>query len=222
MNRALVILLLSAIAISATAQQRMPDPAEVARELTRIERERKALFDPANPDTAVQANPFPAIPAPAASGIDIAALAQRYAQKAQASRRDEVMLFASFTMPPAALQRLVAAAGKIGAPVIFRGFKNNSLKDTSAAVQALGQRDGALLINPNAFTKYQVKSVPMLVLVKADGLDQVDAEGCALPDVFVSVAGDVSIDFALDAIAQRSPEFAPIATRILRQYRGGP
>jgi conjugal transfer pilus assembly protein TrbC len=198
----------------------LPRAADIERERQRVEQERKALFDADNPATRNAVNAFPKVPTPDRSGIDIEALARQYEQKSEARRTDELMVFASFTMPAASLKRLVSQARQVGAAVVLRGFRNNSLKETAQAIEALGEPGGNVLVNPNAFTKYQVKAVPTLVLASAATVDQVDAQGCALPDHYVAVSGDVTLDYALDEIARRAPEFAPVATRYLRQIRG--
>lgn len=198
----------------------LPRPADIERERQRVEQDRKALFDAGNPATRNAGNAFPKVPTPDRSGIDIEALARQYEQKSAARRTDELMVFASFTMPEASLRRLVSQARQVGAAVVLRGFKNNSLTETAQAIQALGEPGGNVLVNPNAFTKYQVKAVPTLVLANATTIDQVDREGCALPEHYVAVSGDVSLDYALDEIARRAPGFEPVATRYLRQIRG--
>ncbi len=43
--------------------------------------------------------------------------------------------------------------------------------------------------------------------------------GCATPAAFVSVAGDVSLDYALEAILRRRPEAAPVAEPLLERLR---
>jgi conjugal transfer pilus assembly protein TrbC len=202
-------------------QGAMPGSADIEREMQQVERERKAMFDPNNPATRNAPNVFPNVPTPERAGIDIEALARRYEQKAAARKMDDLLIFASFTMPQESLKRLVGQANRIGAAVVLRGFKNNSLKETSLAINALGEQSGNVQVNPNAFTKYKVATVPTFVLAKADGIDQVDAEGCALPDTYVSVAGDVSLDYALEEIARRSPQFEGLASRYVRQLRGG-
>ena len=198
----------------------LPRSADIEREKQRVEQDRKAMFDADNPATRNSGNSFPKVPTPDRSGIDIEALARQYEQKSAARRTDELMVFASFTMPEASLRRLVSQARQVGAAVVLRGFKNNSLTETAQAIQALGEPGGNVLVNPNAFTKYQVKAVPTLVLARAATTDQMDAQGCALPDHYVAVSGDVTLDYALDEIARRAPGFEPVATRYLRQIRG--
>ena len=48
------------------------------------------------------------------------------------------------------------------------------------------------------------------------------SSGCATPAGFVSVSGDVSLDYALEAILRRRPEAALLAEPILKRLRGSP
>lgn len=201
-------------------QAALPSGAALARELGKVEGERKAMFDPANSATKPAPNTFPNIPTPQRSGIDLEALAKRYEQKAEARNVDALMVFASFTMPRATLKRLIADANRAGGVVVMRGFKDGSIKSTALAINDLGESSGNVQINPNAFTKYRVNAVPAVVLVKPESAELVDNEGCALPDKYVMVTGDVTLGYALRDIAQRSREFGAMAVRYGRPLQG--
>jgi conjugal transfer pilus assembly protein TrbC len=188
--------------------------------MKRIEAERKAMFDPNNPATKNAKNVFPNVPTPEVSNVDIQALAKRYEQRADARRTDDLMVFVSFTMPPESLKRIVAQVSRLGGTVVLNGFKDNSWKATAFAIKDLGEKRGNVVVNPNAFAKYKVKSVPVTVLTKPEAIDQLDSEGCALPDTYAAVAGDVSLDYALDEIAQHDRRFTELAQRYARQLRG--
>lgn len=198
----------------------LPSTAAMQTEMQKVEVQRKDVFDPNNPATKNAKNSFPNIATPETSGVDIQALAKRYEKRADARKVDDLMIFVSFTMPPESLKRVVAQAYKVGGTVVLNGFKDNSLKATALAIKGLGEASGNVVINPNAFTKYKVKSVPAVVLAKADSLEQIDPDGCALPDAYVSVAGDVSLDYSLEQMAQRDPKFAELANRYNRQLKG--
>jgi conjugal transfer pilus assembly protein TrbC len=197
-----------------------PSPEAVGRELPRIETERKELFNPENSATKGAKNNFPNVQAPAVSGVDIEALAKRYEQRSEALKTDDLMIFVSFSMPADSLKRILGQANKVGAAVVLNGFRGNSFKDTASAVKGLGVPSGNVIVNPNAFTKYRIRAVPAVVLTKGSSIDQTDADGCALPDTFVSVAGDVSLDYALENISQRDARFSELANRYNRQLKG--
>lgn len=200
---------------------KIPSGAALEIERRRIESERKAMFADDNAATKNAPNTFPDIATPERSGIDLESLAKRYEGKASARKTDGLMVFASFTMPELTLKKLIADANRAGGVVVLRGFKDGSLKNTAEAVSKLGEAAGNVQINPEAFKKYRINAVPAVVLVKPDGQELVDDEGCALPDNYVMVAGDVGLGYALDDISQRSLEFGEIATRYGRPLKGG-
>lgn len=218
---AITILGMTAVLLNAGAQSPPPAPSEsvLRREIEKIERERKAMFDPHNPAAQPRAGGFPAVGTPQPSQVDIEAVARRYEQKADARRVDGLMLFASFSMPAASLQRLTADAARVGAVVVLRGFKDGTIRQTALAVQALDIRSANIQINPNAFARYQVSGVPTTVLVKPGG-DLAGEDGCALPANYVAVAGDVSLSHALEEIERRAPAFRDIAARYRRTLEG--
>ena len=199
---------------------KLPSGAALEVERQRIEAERKAMFADDNAATKNAPNTFPDIATPERSGVDIESLARRYEGKAAARKTDGLMVFASFTMPAPTLKKLIADAKRAGGVVVLRGFKDGSLKNTAVAVSQLGEAAGNVQINPEAFKKYRVNAVPAVVLVKPDGQELVDDKGCALPDNYVMVAGDVGLGYALDDIAQRSLEFAEMAARYGRPLKG--
>ena len=200
---------------------KLPSGAALKTEMDRIEDDRKAMFSEGNPAFKNAPNTFPNIATPERSGIDLESLARRYETKAADRKTDGLMVFASFTVPAPTLKRLIADANKVGGVVILRGFKDGSLKKTALVVNALGEATGNVQINPEAFKKYRINAVPAVVLVKPEGQELVDNEGCALPDKYVMVAGDVGLSYALEDIAQRSLEFSDVAARYARPLKGG-
>jgi len=200
----------------------MPHAADIDKEMYRVERERKLMFDPNSTATQTASSVFPNVPIPQPAGVDIHVLAKQYQQKAAVHNIDDLIIFASFTMPTASLKRLIKQANLVGASVVLRGLKNNSIKQTGLAIQALGEPMGNVVVNPNAFIKYKVKVVPTIVLASAAKINQVDQVGCALPDHYVAVSGDVSLDYALEKIMHHAPQFGTVAFSYLRQVRGSP
>ncbi|MDR6503864.1 conjugal transfer pilus assembly protein TrbC [Burkholderia ambifaria] len=193
----------------------MPSDAQISVERARIDRERKPMFADPNLGRSAAGNAFPAIPAPPRAQVDPLAVAQRYAARAQSRKQEELLAFASLSMPAESLKRLVRDVGRAGGAVVLRGFKDGSLKTTATAIQALGVDASAMQVNPNAFKQYRITAVPAIVLVKADRALDLDAEGCSLPANFAGVIGDVTVPYALREIGRRSPEYQPLADRML-------
>lgn len=197
-----------------------PSDAELDREMRKVERERKALFDPDNPATRPAPNAFPNVPTPERSTIDLEALARRYERKAASRKTDGLMVFASFSMPAGSLKKLVNDTARAGGVVVLRGFKNGSIRATAVAVRELADAAGGVQINPDAFTKYRVTAVPAVVLVRPEAGERIDSEGCALPDAYVRVSGDVGLSYALGEIERRSSAFREMAVRYGRPLTG--
>ncbi|MBI5786425.1 MAG: type-F conjugative transfer system pilin assembly protein TrbC [Rhodocyclales bacterium] len=195
-------------------------------------------------DRALKANPFPdanriglqPIPRPPRvepqrGAIDIEALARGKVQLPNAEAASgaapiPIRIFITLDMPQASLQLLTDQAARAGAVLVLRGLKSQSMRQTVAVVQELiGKRRVAWVIDPEAFTRFAVRHAPTFVLTLNDAAS--DAQrgcnaGCAPPASFVSVAGDVSLDYALETIQRRMPQAAPRAEPLLKRLQASP
>ena len=198
---------------------------------------------PQDIDRALQAHPFPGadrigsqpIPRPPRvnpprGAIDIEALARESprlpsAGAAPIAAPTPLRIFITLDMPRASLELLTDQASRAGAVLVLRGLKSRSMRETVAMVgELIGNRHVAWVIDPEAFTRFAVHQAPTFVLTLNDAAGT-DADGscgagCVTPAGFVSVAGDVSLDYALEAIMRRRPEAAPRAEPILKRLRG--
>jgi conjugal transfer pilus assembly protein TrbC len=82
---------------------------------------------------------------------------------------------------------------------------NGSIRDTVTRMQALiGSRRVAVQIDPEAFDRYGITRTPTFVLV----MDGAGAEACASrvcgSQQFVKVAGDVTLEYAMQYLNQDS------------------
>ncbi len=200
-----------------------PAAAAVDAEMRRIQGERVRQMDQASAKAAHDGNDFPNMPVlrsspvPSSASADPMTVAKRYEDRVQRRVTNSFVAFASFSMPDASLVRLVKAMSLAGGTVVFRGFKDDSLKATAAEMQRLGIASGGIVVNPKAFVQYRVERVPAFVVTQGGDADsQVDSSGCALPASYVSIAGDVTPAFALRQIVDHSPTYAGIANRYLR------
>ncbi len=195
-------------------------------------------------DRALKANPFPdadrigsqAIPRPPRvdlqrGAIDIEALARGKLHLPNAGATSgaaptPLRIFITLDMPQASLQLLTDQAARAGAVLVLRGLKSQSMRQTVAVVQELiGKRRVAWVIDPEAFTRFAVRQAPTFVLTLNDAANDVQGNcraGCAMPASFVSVAGDVSLDYALETIQRRQPQAAPRAEPLLKRLRASP
>lgn len=195
-----------------------PDDKQIAEQVKQIDATRKPMFESADENQFRGA--FPNVPTQAQPGVDIEQIAKRYERKVRARKIDDLMVFVSFSMPPETLKKIIHDVHLVGGTVVLRGFKNNSVQATGLAIKDLGESSGSIVVNPNAFEKYKITAVPTLVLAKAEALGELDGTGCALPDAYAAVSGDVSLKYALDVIAQRRKDYADLADRYGRQLGG--
>lgn len=171
-----------------------------------------------------------ALPQPAtARALDLGALAQGYtdhAERIEAAQRSSpgaaLLVFVSFTMPAATLERLVDQAARTQATLVVRGLINGSLRETVARIQqAIGRRTVAFQIDPQAFDRFAIVKTPTFVLVRAGAQGQPCGTGqCMPPHAFVATSGDVSLAYALRFIARQAPGFAREARRSLARLGG--
>lgn len=167
------------------------------------------------------------LPQPATKGPDLGELAQSH----RPSRPDalagrtvdtpELMVFVSFSMPRATLQRIVSQSERSGAVLVLRGLKGNSLTQMGEEVaQLVGSRNVTVLVHPPAFTQFKVRQVPALVLARSAQAAAVADDGCAPGSSFIRVDGDVSQDYALDLIERQAPAWADIARHYSARLSG--
>ena len=153
-----------------------------------------------------------ALPRPATTA-NPADLAKQFRQQPIQTKpaTPEMMIFVSFSMPRESLRRIVEQSERTGARLIFRGFYGDKMTDMAAHIGALlGKHHVEAVIHPPAFSQFEVNQVPALVLARSDAGNQLDS-GCAQPDRYVKVTGDVSQDYALEYIERTSPQWAATA-----------
>ena len=210
----------------AKQQYRQPSDAEVeaARQKYRMPSE-SALSGAAETQSPVNVD---AIPRPKGQ-IDVEALARSYEAnrrafetKGYATDHPALLVFVTLGMPERTLRLLIDQAARTRAVLMLRGLKNASIKQTAARVQQLiGDASVEFQIDPQAFDRFGILTAPTFVMVKAGAQVSDCAVGtCVGSDAFVSIAGDVSIDYALRAIAQRAPRFRSDAELFLRRMGG--
>ncbi len=178
-------------------QHRMPTEAELAR-----------VPVPAAPRIENLPQPVTRMP------VDLEAISKGYdlqtAVQATAMSRGsadpKVLIFVSFAMPDATLQRLVDQAARAGATLVLRGLVNGSIRDTASRMQALvGSRRVAVQIDPEAFDRYGVTTTPTFVLaMDSTATEACASRACGSPLRFAKVAGDVTLEYAMQYLTRGS------------------
>lgn len=104
-------------------------------------------------------------------------------------QEQKFMIFISLSMPKSSLQALYREAVAQQVPLILRGLKNNSFKNTVSYLQEL---EIAVQIDPYLFAQYQVTVVPTIVHLTNNG--------------FNSLSGNVSFEFAKNKLLEKIDE----------------
>lgn len=176
--------------------------------------------------------PIPGLPriTPGRPAIDLEALARQHAPTQNPNATGDppaLRIFVTLAMPETSLRLLVDQAQRAGATLLLRGLKDQSMKQTLASVQALiGTHKVAWQIDPEAYTRYGIQHAPTFVLTRSTAEREASAETCAGHCVattgYFSVAGDVSLDYALDTIVRRHPGAGQVAAPFLQRLHTTP
>ena len=210
------------IALCATLPAAAAEPAWPSQET--IDRIREAR--PFPDAQAIERAPVPLPPkvAPPAAGTDIEAIVRKHTRAGSPSREQPapsaLRVFVTLDMPAASLKGLADQAARSGAVLVLRGLKDHSMRATLAAVQALiGERQIAWQIDPEAFKRFRVERAPTFVLLTGGAAAESCTADCPVSSSFVAVAGDVSLDYALNAMVRQVPGSKPHAQPFLTRLR---
>jgi type-F conjugative transfer system pilin assembly protein TrbC len=158
-----------------------------------------AAISGANPGSQVRMEDFTRLSRPGAA---------QQAAKTTKEVPADLMIFVSLSMPANMLEQYAAQAKRFGATLIMRGFVNDRLSDTKVALQRLNKAGAAWQISPEPFIHFKIDKVPAIVVATAESAS-ITEEGCAAPETFTAVFGDMSVHAALDHMSLRATK--PIA-----------
>lgn len=134
--------------------------------------------------------------------IDVAALAREFAAANPSFAQSRVVALVSLSMPPASLRRLARKARLADIPLVLRGLKGNSMKETVAALRELKAHPLATWqVDPRLFRALGVGAVPAVAVVAGDA--------------HLLVRGDVPLRYALAKLAARDSPLAAAAAKAL-------
>jgi len=115
------------------------------------------------------------------------------------AKSGQLLVFVSFSMSKISLQQWATQCQKVGGTLVLRGFKNNSLKETlSAANVIFKDRVEGMIVDPTAFERYAIKTVPA-VLVTDQNLVPCNETNCPISR-FDVIYGDIGLKYALEKI----------------------
>jgi conjugal transfer pilus assembly protein TrbC len=130
--------------------------------------------------------------------------------------------FASLSMPPDALQRMITDVTKAGGMVVFRGFSPDGghafMTGLSKVIpQGLSPH---VSIDPRLFRAYQVEAVPTYIAASSS-FTLCSGDGCDNePTPYDRIAGNVTAGYALEAFVQGNGPGAGVAKLALKNLGG--
>lgn len=157
----------------------------------------------------------------AGGAIDFDEIIQGASQNVAASKGEapQFIVFASLSMPPQPLRKLIADTARAGGIVVFRGFPNNSFKAFSAALGKVVTEQDQLSnvgIDPRLFRAFGVTTVPTYVAVSSD-FNLCSGFRCTTQvPPHDRMTGNVSVSYALETFAGGRGPGAGVASVALR------
>ncbi|HXH85907.1 MAG TPA: type-F conjugative transfer system pilin assembly protein TrbC, partial [Nitrospira sp.] len=139
----------------------------------------------------------------------------------------QLYVFVSFSMPEITLKRLLSQAARIDASLILRGLVDDDLGKTKDKIAGLMEADaqgrtrikGGFAIDPTLFERFDISQVPSFVLTDAP-VTRCTESDCASAD-HVRLAGDITIDYALETISREAPAMKASAEQLLARMKEG-
>lgn len=123
----------------------------------------------------------------------------------------DLMIFVSMSMPVQMLEQYAAQAKRFNAVLMMRGFVGDKLSETRATLQRLNKSGAQWEISPEPFVQFKIDKVPAIVMATADS-ESVLEDGCARPETYTAIFGDLPVHDALDKMALRAqPQIAAMA-----------
>jgi type-F conjugative transfer system pilin assembly protein TrbC len=127
-----------------------------------------------------------------------------------------LLMFVSMSMPEKTLMEYSRQARRFGATLVLRGFVDDKLSSTQKRIMKLNAEGAEWQINPEPFKQFKITKVPTIVL--ANGEASVLEDGCAKPNTYASISGDINLKAALDRMAlYAQPGIATLAKRVIAQ-----
>ncbi|WP_422343009.1 type-F conjugative transfer system pilin assembly protein TrbC [Parasphingorhabdus sp.] len=129
-----------------------------------------------------------------------------HAKMAQANLGDapRFIAFASLSMPPQSLKKLVRDTAAAGGVTVLRGFPGGSAKQLTKMLTAMasdGEQLSALGIDPRLFRAFDIKAAPSFVMASSDFTlcDGFDCKGAVPPHD--RMTGNVTVEYVLETFA---------------------
>ena len=148
------------------------------------------------------------------------------AQQTAAQRASEggprLIVFASTSIPPVSLKPLLHDVSRAGGIVVFRGFKDNSVKAFTTSLEASlerGEKLSGVGIDPRLFRAFNIRVVPTFVSLGAP-ITPCSGLRCKTEvPAHDRLEGNVTVEYALERFAEGGGAGAPSARSYLGRLR---
>jgi type-F conjugative transfer system pilin assembly protein TrbC len=130
-----------------------------------------------------------------------------------------VMIFVSSSIPQQSLKDLMLQARKTGAVLVFRGFIGN-LRNTAEFMQRLTKDNVSAIIDPRLFEMFKIERVPTFVVASND-IQGCEGSSCSVTPQHDRISGNITLNFALEQIANGKGSSKSVAEKYLKKLEGG-
>lgn len=132
-----------------------------------------------------------------------AAIVEKHEQLSQKthieSTQPQLLVFVSLSMPKQSLRSLAEQLEKMGGSLLLRGLHENSIRKTlEQAHEILGDKSAVLKIDPEAFQRFHIKTVPAVVITGACETASCDETA------YDVIYGDIPLEDALEKLRKRA------------------
>lgn len=128
----------------------------------------------------------------------------------------DLLIFVSMSMPEQMLMNYAAQAKRFDAVLILRGFIGDKSSTTREVLAKLNKAGANWEISPEPFKTFKIDKVPAIVLASAESTSVVE-NGCAQPETYSAIFGDLGVLDALDkfSLLSKTPLSKAAKDRIL-------
>ena len=149
-----------------------------------------------------------------------------HAKMAQANLGDapRFIAFASLSMPPQSLKKLIHDTSAAGGVTVLRGFPGGSAKQLTKMLTALasnGEQLSALGIDSRLFRAFDIKTAPSFVMASSDFTLCDGFDGTSAVPPHDRMTGNVSVEYALETFAGGAGPGSRLAALHLARLKEG-
>lgn len=113
---------------------------------------------------------------------------------------ESLMIFVSSSMPRESILNYIKESKEYGGTLVFRGFINNSFKETVKYIQEISKDGARAIVDPRSFRMFNITQVPQIILISEDNECVMGA--CDKTPIHDRISGNVPLKYALERFVQ--------------------